>query len=133
MGGILNWKACPSATRRLQVWPWGLLGGPNNYINQRRFRHRENEADMQKGFIEKLLFCPRVFPFSPYPTRSYSAHSYISGNKKTNKHIISLYISAFVVLSVYNICNLFVLNRKSWYHITACQKNKLLKTITQKL
>ena len=108
-------EAYPHATRRRDVWPERLRWCPENYINQERFRHRQNKADRLRGFTENPHCRLCVCAFQPSPTRSYSSHTYISCNKKRSR--LYFYTSEFLLFFlVYNtsILNIDKSLSRSW-------------------
>ena len=61
-------EACPWAACKQEVWPWGLNGHLENYINPGRFWPRQNKAERQRSFTEKtalLPLCVCVCAFQP--------------------------------------------------------------------
>ena len=110
----------------------GLHVCPENYVNQERFWPKQNEAERQRGFIEKPFSHPCVSVFQSFPTLSYSTHMYISGNEENQekKQIIFLFISDVILLpsirqkyfrSTYSIVNPF---KSSYYKNLFLRKNQ---------
>ena len=76
---------------------------------------KKNEAEMQRGFTEKTHCCPCVCTLQPSSPRSYSTHTYISGNKEKQekKQIIFLYISIVIVVPYIQQIDVFFINLKA--------------------